>query len=264
MSSSLRTSEVANAAVAAFAAPAHPDPWPLRVQLSALHRTTTLPLDADLAGWADGLAELDGTFPLLGTGRRADTYPALLWCGARLARAGADADVGVLLAGLAAGSQAGSNAEDLGRAVRAAAAASRVVATLAWRGPTIARPTTAVLAAATAAALLTGVRSDELVRVLDTAASLMVLTPGTDVADASSLSPLWLGHASAAGWLASVLPGLGVTAMPGALAHTLDVAAGSTPVHPPWEGLLDTPLDRVRVGQLLEVLGERSDVGAHQ
>lgn len=254
MNTTLLTAEVADAAVAAFTAPAVPEPKQLRAQLSALRRKTRSPLDGDLGAWATTLAEPGGTFPLLGTGRWADTYPALLWCGARLARSGAGADVAVLLAGLAAGSQAGGSAEDLGRAVHAAAAAERVLAARSSPSPGLARPTTAVLAAATGAALLTGASAEQLVHVLDTAASLMVLTPGADVAGAAAVGPLWIGHACAAGWLASVLPGLGVTAMPGALAHTLEVAAGSTPSDQMWDSVLDTPLGDVRIQQLMEGL----------
>lgn len=254
MSTIALTSEMADAAVAAFALPAHSEPAQLRRQLVALHRMTTTPLDKDLAAWAEGLVAPEGAFPLFGTGRWADTYPALLWCGARLARAGAGSDVAVLLAALAAGSGAGSSAEDLDRAVHGAEAANRVLVAHAQMSAVIARPTTAVLAAATGAALLTGASTDELVHVLDTAASLMVLTPGTAVADVALLGPLWIGHACAAGWLASALPGLGITAMPGGVGHTLEVAAGPSPAGTPWTAVLDKPLAQVQVRQLMDGL----------
>lgn len=254
MSTDLHTAEVANAAIATFSATGHPASELLRAQLAALHQTATSPLDEDLALWAESFVEPDGAFPLLGTGGWADTYPALLWCGVRLARSGVDADDSVLLPALAAGSRAGRSAEDLARAVLGAEAARRLLVANAHPSPTVARPTTAVLTAATGAALLAGASADELVHVLDTAASLMVLTPGADIAAASSLSPLWAGHACAAGWLASVLPGLGITAMPDALAHTLDVAAGSTDLGRPWNALLDKPLAQIQVHQLIEGL----------
>jgi len=254
VSTTALTSEVANAAISAFTAPAYSEPARLRTQLAALHRMTTFPLDEDLAVWAETLVEPDGAFPLLGTGAWADTFPALLWCGARLARAGAGADVAALLTGLAAGSRVHSSAEDFDRAVHGAEAASRVLVAHAHPSPMIARPTTAVLTAAAGAALLTGVSADELVHVLDTAASLMVLTPGAEIDAAAALSPLWIGHACAAGWLASALPGLGITDMPSALANTLDVAAGSSPLDTPWHALLDKPLAQVQVRQVMEGL----------
>jgi len=227
-----QTVEVARAATAAYAAP-DPDLDDLRHQLSVVHRTRRAPPEDDLAAWARALADPAGAFPLLGTGRRADTYPALLWGGARLARAGAGAEVAVLLAGLAAGQQADRNADDLGRAIRAGAAVDRALAAGEAVDP-VARPTMAVLAAAAGAALLTGTSTEGLVRVLDTAASLMVLTPGADVPGAAAVRSLWIGHACAAGWLAAVLPELGITAMPGALAHTLQAATGTAPRDRTW------------------------------
>lgn len=241
------TAQAAGAAAAAFAAPVTATELrDLQERLAAVARIAAAPLDADLAAWSRRIAGADG-FPLLGTGLLADTGAALLWGGARLARGGAGPEVAAVLAGLAAGEQAASSTGDLARGVTAARAVAGVVARSTAGSIPLARPTTAALGAAACAALLLGVTCDALAAVLDTAASLMVLTPGGEVAGAQRLAPLWVGHAAAAGWLASVLPATGVTALPGALTLTLTVATGS----PTTDRPAPTPADvRDLVGAL--------------
>lgn len=232
------TARAVEAATAAYAAdPAPADVAAVEARLAALARTAARPPAADLAAWARELAGPAGAvggFPLLGTGLRAETGAALLWCGARLARDGGDTGTPALLAGLAAGSAAGLATADLARGLAADRAVTDVVAGTAPQP--VARPTTAALGAAACAALLSGVR--DLAAVLDTAASLMVLTPGVELAGSAAAAPLWAGHAASAGWLAALLPATGVTPLPGALAVTLAAAAG-----PDADPLPDLPAD---------------------
>ncbi|MEV4622536.1 hypothetical protein AB0J74_27975 [Asanoa sp. NPDC049573] len=184
--------------------------------------------DADLAAWAARIGTADGAFPLIGTGTRAETYPALLWNGARCARAGLGPAAGLTLIGLAVGAEHGRSAADLARAV-AAGLDSEV--------PTSAPLHTGVIAATVTAARLAGVPDADLPALLDLAASLMVIGP-------PSTEP---GHAPAAGWLALRARSAGIVGMHGGLAHTLAVVAGDP-----------APLDRapadVAVGEILGTL----------
>jgi hypothetical protein len=156
-----------------------------------------------------------GALPLLGTGRRADPYPALQWNGALLRRAAAPADDGLVLVALAA-APPGATLADVARGL---AAGRAVDADLPPVDGAPAVPTLRVLAAAACAAVTAGADPAGLAELLDLAATLLVVTPpggGTAVEE-----DLWAGAALAAGWLAPVLAGAGETSASG---------AGDTPV----------------------------------
>lgn len=181
-------------------------------------------VDGLLRAWATAIATTSG-FPLLGTGLSAPTYPALLWNGARLdpvaGGPSVDGSAPVLLAALAAAEETAS-LDQVGRALAAADRVQQTASVLLGDTP-VARPTLSTLGSATAAALVGPRAGDGLDRVLDLAASLMVLAPGAD-AGAGSLS--WAGHAAASGWLAATLPDDAATPMAGSVVHTLSAAAG--------------------------------------
>ncbi|GAA4676811.1 hypothetical protein [Gordonia humi] len=172
------------------------------------------------AAWADLIAASAG-FPLIGTGRVAPTYPALMWNGARLAAAAPDRRWAPLLAALAV-APADTGVERIGRAVVAGLRVLDEADDLLGAAP-LAYPTAATLAAAAAASLTGPAEGADLAPVLDLAASLQVFTP----AAAHARTDGWAaGHAAAAGWLAATLPADAITAMPGSVAHTASAAAG--------------------------------------
>lgn len=174
------------------------------------------PTAAELS-WADLIAASTG-FPLLGTGRVAPTYPALMWDGARLAAVAPDRRWAPLLAALAA-APAGTGLDRVGRAVTAGLCVLDATDDLLGTEP-LAYLTSATLAAAAAASLVGPAAGADLASVLDLAASLQVFTP-----DARHVG--WAaGHAVASGWLAATLPADAITPMPGSVVHTLSVAAG--------------------------------------
>ena len=173
------------------------------------------------------MAADDGALPLLGTGRRAGPYAALQWNGALLRRADAPLDDGLVLVALAAAPSGAT----LGDVARGLAAGRAVAADLPSAEGAPAVPTVRVLAAAACAAVTAGADPAGLGELLDLAATLVVVTPpggGTAVEE-----DLWAGHALAAGWLAPVLAGAGLTSPPGAAAATLAAVLGSGPVRPP-------------------------------
>jgi hypothetical protein len=168
-----------------------------------------------------------GALPLLGTGRRADPYPALQWNGALLRRAGAPVADGLVLVALAAAPPGAT----LGDVARGLAAGLAVDADLPPVDGAPAVPTVRVLAAAACAAVTAGADPAGLAELLDLAATLLVVTPpggGTAVEE-----DLWAGAALAAGWLAPVLAGAGLTTSPDSAATTLAAVLGAGPVRPP-------------------------------
>ncbi|MCZ2859102.1 hypothetical protein [Blastococcus sp. VKM Ac-2987] len=178
-------------------------------------------MPADLLAWAATIGAAAGALPLLGAGRRAPRYPALLWNGARLHRAGAPEADGLTLVALAAAPD-DAPLELLERAV-ATGLALRTGLDPGTDGPLpTGRPTTGVVAAAGCAAVAAGIT--DLGPVLDLAAGLMVVQPpeiGT-VAEAA----LGWGHCLAAGWLAPRALGAGLIGMPDALLPTLETVTG--------------------------------------
>ncbi|WP_017934731.1 hypothetical protein [Nocardioides sp. Iso805N] len=213
------TAELAEAALAAYRKPA----VPRYTDVDALTGFAREPVDAGLQRWAQQIATPEG-FPLIGTGLHAPTYPALLWNGARLDAAAPDVSWAPLLAALAA---APDNDQGLGRLFRALQAAETVrqdaARLLVGATMPIAWPTLSTLASATAAQLMGPHEGEGLVRVLDLAASLTVLTTGDRRSVASGL---WTGHGAASGWLAARLPEGAVSPMAGSVVHTLSAAAG--------------------------------------
>ncbi|MGY2064283.1 hypothetical protein [Blastococcus sp. SYSU DS0619] len=182
-------------------------------------------MPADLLAWAATIGAATGALPLLGAGRRAPWYPALLWNGARLHRAGAPEADGLTLVALAAAPD-DAPVELLERAV-ATGAALRTGLDPGTGGPVpTGRPTTGVVAAAGCAAVAAG--STDLGPVLDLAAGLMVVqAPESGTFAEASLE--W-GHCLAAGWLAPQALGAGLIGMPGALLPTLETVTG-LPAH---------------------------------
>lgn len=184
-------------------------------------------VDSDLSGWADTDGSSSLVFPLIGLGRSAATYPALLWNGVRLARA----DLGILeafvLVGLAARTET-STPDDLLRAVRAGSAVNQALEQVLDGSDLVGVPTAAAIAAAACAGVMGSTPSDSLGSLLDLAAGLMVVGGGNT--NQPDLSALLLGHSMAAGWLAPRVAGAGIVPMPEAVEHTLDVYASNLTV----------------------------------
>jgi hypothetical protein len=114
-------------------------------------------------------------------------------------------------------------------------------------------PTVRVLAAAACAAVTAGADPAGLAGLLDLAATLMVVTPpggGTAVEE-----DLWAGAALAAGWLAPVLAGAGLTPSPDAAATTLAAVLGAGPVRPPRPPGPASAAGDTPVAELLAALG---------
>lgn len=173
---------------------------------------------------------------------RADTYPALLWNGARLHRAGAAQVDGLTLVALASASDQTSG-DGLERGVLAGL---RVAASLAGAEGLegVGRPTCDLLPAATCAAVVGGADPADLTTVLDLAGTLMVVgppsvpgagagkeldtEPGAD-AENGMVAEARAGHCLAAGWLAARLLGAGLVAHVGALDSTLAAVTGRAP-----------------------------------
>ncbi|MCF8590004.1 hypothetical protein [Gordonia liuliyuniae] len=169
--------------------------------------------------WADVIATEDG-FPLLGTGRRASTYAALMWNGARLDAAQPSPRWAPLLAALAAAG-ADTGLDRVGHSVLAGLGVADEAAVLLAADP-LAYPTLGTLAAAVAASLVGPSEGADLADVLDLAASLAAFAP-----DGRSAGSGWLaGHAAASGWLAARVPADVITPMPGSVVHTLSAVAG--------------------------------------
>ena len=164
-----------------------------------------------------------GRLPLLGTGLRAAAYPALLWNGARLHRAGVPDDDGLVLVALAAAERDADTAE-VERAVTVGLAVAAELPSMTGGGTVIGRPTTRVVAAAACAAVATGTPLSGLDPVLDIAASLMVVAPPT--ATAARHPEFLAGHCLAAGWLAPRVLRAGLTGMESALSHTVATVIG--------------------------------------
>ena len=190
----------------------------------------------DLASWSESIAgtsEHSGA-ELFGTGRRAGVYASLLWNAVRLVRfRGPDdppslADALVLLA-LTCGVAPGS--EWLDAAVRAGLAEERNA-----QSPpgAVAEATTWVLPAAACAVVSTGASVDPAAGMndglRDVAAALLVIR--APVGSAPVAEPpgegLLLGHALAAGWLATQLWSAGVVGVPETFERTLAAVVGAS------------------------------------
>lgn len=188
----------------------------------------SVPVPADLAAWAADLRDDHGVVPLLGTAGSADPYPALLWNGARSARAGLGSDERLLLVALVAGG-AQLRAGQLSRAVAAGATVAEVLSgstpdAVAATGVGTAVPpgrvTGEVIAAAVCAALAGEAAPERLTEILDLAATLMLARP--PATDGVVERGLWAGHAAAAGWLAPILLDSGIRSVEDAVGHVLD------------------------------------------
>ncbi|WP_143168163.1 hypothetical protein [Jatrophihabitans endophyticus] len=193
-----------------------------------LRATVRTPLPPVLARWADELGAPDGDTPLVGTGRHADRYEALLWSGARH-----PADPFVVTALLTAAP--GTDAVTAGRALAAGEAVATAVAATVPAGP--ARPDPAVLGCAVVAAWVGGAPrpgpgDDRFAGLLDVAASLMLLDTGVPGRPAPRVAALRAGHPAAAGWLATRCVRAGVTGMPDAVRRTVAVVTGAPPRDP--------------------------------
>ena len=187
-----------------------------------------MPADPDLAAWAEGLGRPDGPFPLLGSGSRADAYPALLWNGTRLRRVGVAPVVALLLLAhvTADGGDDLPDAAD-GRLDAAVAAGLWVLERLPVAPP--GAPADAGLEVLAAAATASVVAGSDLVAVLDLAGTLAVVSPPAVAADADVRA----GHALAVGWLAVRLLADGLVAPPDAARTT---ASSVTGAHLTWPG----------------------------
>jgi hypothetical protein len=164
-----------------------------------------------------------GRLPLLGTGLRAAAYPALLWNGARLHRAAALEDDGLVLVALAA-APADADAADVDRAVSVGRSVAAGLPAVLGDGAGTARPTIGVVAAAACAAVARGTDPSGLGPLLDVAAALMVVGP--PAGGTPREAGLRAGHCLAAGWLAPRVLGAGLTGMAGALVHTVSAVTG--------------------------------------
>jgi hypothetical protein len=204
----------------------------LRPALRRLGELAATPVPADLQAWAGAVGGVAGRLPLLGSGLRAAAYPALLWNGARLHRAAAPDDDGLVLVALAAAPEEADQA-DVDRAVTVGLAVAARLPAVLGEGPMTGRPTVGVVAAAACAAVASGTDPSRLQPVLDAAAALMVVQPpdGGTPREAG----LRAGHCLAAGWLAPRVLGAGLIGTAGALVHTVSVVTG----RPAGELLLD-------------------------
>lgn len=180
-------------------------------------------MPADLRAWAQRIGTPSGRLPLLGTGLRAAAYPALLWNGARLHRAGAPEDDGLVLVALAAAPPE-ADAADVERAVAVGRAVAAGLPGVIGAGPVTGLPTAGVVAAAACAAAARGTDPSGLQPLLDVAAALMVVRP--PAGGTPREAGLWAGHGLAAGWLAPLVVGAGLTGMAGALEHTVAAVTG--------------------------------------
>jgi len=158
--------------------------------------------DPDLIAWAAGLSRSGGRFPLLGSGSRAEAYPALLWSGTRLHRTALPPEAGLMLLAHVtadAGAQVDLPVPGDPRLEAAVGAGLRVLARLpASRDDAPASAGLEVLAAAATAAVAFGA-DDDLDAVLDLAGTLAVVGPAAPVTAGADVRA---GHALAVGWLA--------------------------------------------------------------
>ncbi|WNV76177.1 hypothetical protein [Geodermatophilus sp. DSM 44513] len=167
--------------------------------------------------------------PLLGTRLAAEPWPALLWNGARLHRAGAAEADGLALVALAASPPEGSG-DDVERALRTGLAVSAALTDVVGTGAVTGRPTTGVVAAAACAAVAGGTDPPDLDPVLDVAAALMVVRPPGD-GSGTAVDAVAAGHCLAAGWLAPQVLRAGLVGTPGTLQDTVSTVTGRPAGH---------------------------------
>lgn len=201
-------------------------------------------MPADLAAWAESIgAHTEGDpvgAELLGTSRRAGVYASLLWNGVRLVQLHGSGkhpsleDALVLLA-LTCGVTPGSDAFDA--AVQAGLAEERRSVPAGARATTaqpVAELTTWVVPAAACALVSTQGSGTDAYRAMDdglrdVAAALMVVR--VPVGAAPPTEPpgegLLLGHALAAGWLATQLWEAGVIGAPDTFERTVAAVVGA-------------------------------------
>ena len=180
------------------------------------------PVPDDLDRWGRALLVPDGPVPLLGLHGGAAAYPALLWDGARLERAGLGLLEGlVLLAAVTCAPEA--PADSLARGVGAGLAVDAALQSVSEQDAP-ARATTAAVAAVACLAVAAGADDARRVDALDLAGTLMAVGPPHDPGPVER--SLQLGHALAAGWLAWRLSDTGITTMTDAVGHTLATVAG--------------------------------------
>jgi hypothetical protein len=198
----------------------------------------------DLAAWADSIGPQTDGGPvgaeLLGTSRRAGVYASLLWNGIRLVRLHGSGDGpslrdALVLLALTCGVTPGSDALDA--AVQAGLAEERRRVPAGARTTTaqpVAELTTWVLPAAACALVSTRGSGTDAYRAMeqglrDVAAALMVVRVPVGAApptEPPGEGPL-LGHALAAGWLATQLWDAGVVGAPETFERTVAAVVGA-------------------------------------
>jgi hypothetical protein len=201
-----------------------------------------VPVPPDLAAWAESIGPQAGGgtvgAELLGTARRAGVYASLLWNAVRLVRLhgsgeGPSLTDALVLLTLICGVTPGS--DHLDAAVEAGLAEDRRSASSVERttAQPVAELTTWVLAAAACALVSTRGLSTDAYRAMDhglrdVAAALMVVR--VPVGASPPTEPpgegLLLGHALAAGWLATQLWDAGVVGAPETFERTVAAVVG--------------------------------------
>jgi hypothetical protein len=197
----------------------------------------------DLASWAESIGGPAGDHSgaeLLGTGRRAGMYASLLWNGVRLVRSHGSWDRPPLtdaLTVLAVTCGAPLGSDDIEAAVQAGVAEERRATSATGQttsSSAVAEATTWVLPAAACALVSTQGSDTDAYRALDhglrdVAAALMVVR--APVGAAPPAEPpgegLLLGHALAAGWLATQLWEAGVVGVPETFERTVAAVVGA-------------------------------------
>lgn len=177
----------------------------------------------DLRRWGEALACANAPVPLLGLGVRAATYPALLWNGARLERAGGGEVEALTMVGVVSGPN-DMAAEHLLSAVRAGFAVAEGLSHVRRPDLPIAVPSAAAVAAAACAAIAADSARDDVAEILDLAGTLMVVGPPRG--DALLERSLRAGHGLAAGWLAVRLMKTGIVGVPDGLSQTISTVSG--------------------------------------
>ena len=190
-------------------------------------------MPAELVAWSDAIAgtaddESRGA-ELLGTGRRAGVYASLLWNAVRLVRfRGPEDPPSLAEALLLLATTCGAGSDRLDAAVRAGLAEERTAPPSA-----VAEATTWVLPAAACAVVTTHDRETDAAEAMDAglrdvAAALLVVRAPVASAPATEApgEGLLLGHALAAGWLATQLWSAGVVGAPETFERTVAAVAG--------------------------------------
>ena len=201
-----------------------------------------MPVPPDLVAWAESIGPQAGGDPvraeLLGTARRAGVYASLLWNAVRLVRLHGSGDGpsltdALVLLTLVCGVKPGS--DHLDAAVEAGLAEDRRSVSSVERttAQPVAELTTWVLPAAACALVSTQGLSTDAYRAMDhglrdVAAALMVVRVPASPPTEPPGEGLLLGHALAAGWLATQLRDAGVVGVPETFERTVAAVFGHT------------------------------------